>query len=733
MVGRNSLPESRSPVGQFGLILVAIVWVVSVVSLVAASLLVGPVRTHDLPGVGGSVQPTDFVEVVVPLALVTLGAIVIMRGRSHRYGWLLLTVGGLLGVQQAAQEYSLYAMYVAAGSRLPFATGAGWVQDLWMVWWPFAILLLPALFPDGRSIGRWNRPVRLAAVAWAALIVSFMLADRHLTNVFIGLPNSPANPTGILPIPETLINLIWLMLTATSIVIAVGSLVTRWRTATHDLRQQLKWVLYAFGVTTGVVTANLANTVLLEVIGVDLGVAWLLTSLIALSWVGVVVALGLGVMRYRLYEVDLVINRTLVYGAMTALVVLVYVAVVVGAVALVPALDGLGLSILATGLVAVAFNPVRRWVQRGVNRLMFGRRDDPYAVLSELGRLLAWSGTPTGTLGTMVETLGTALKLPGVAIELERDGSWERRALAGTVGNEVEMVPLRHQGEVVGRMVVARRSSEEPLHADDRRLIEDVAHHAAALVHGLRLTVALQRSREQLVQAREEERRRLRRDLHDELGPTLASQTFRLDAILESLDHDSTTTARLVKSLKDQNRELVADIRRLVYELRPPTLDELGLVGALAAHSGQLAHPAGLSVEVVTDPDPLGELPAAVEVAAYRIASEACTNVVRHASASTCTIRIALAHGTLTIEVSDNGVGVRSMTRSGVGMTSMRERAEELGGRFHVDRSGKGGTCVTASLPIATAAVAAAEPGTVADLLPSRGRRAVPSTGSRDG
>jgi signal transduction histidine kinase len=225
----------------------------------------------------------------------------------------------------------------------------------------------------------------------------------------------------------------------------------------------------------------------------------------------------------------------------------------------------------------------------------------------------------------------------------------------------------------------------------------------------------------------------LRRDLHDELGPTLASQTFRLDAILESLDHDSTTTARLVKSLKDQNRELVADIRRLVYELRPPTLDELGLVGALAAHSGQLAHPAGLSVEVVTDPDPLGDLPAAVEVAAYRIASEACTNVVRHASASTCTIRIALADGTLTIEVSDNGVGVRSMTRSGVGMTSMRERAEELGGRFHVDRSGKGGTCVTASLPIATAAVAAAEPGTVADLLPSRGRRAVPSTGSRDG
>lgn len=300
---------------------------------------------------------------------------------------------------------------------------------------------------------------------------------------------------------------------------------------------------------------------------------------------------------------------------------LAYVAVVVGVAAMLPVIDGLGLSLLATGLVAVAFNPVRRSVQRGVNRLMFGRRDDPYAVLSELGRLLARSGAPDATLKTVVETVAAALKLPGAAVELDQDGTWEARATAGTLRDDIEVVPLRHQGDVVGRMVVARRSPGEPLHADDRRLLEDVAHHAAALVHGLRLTIALQRSREQLVLAREEERRRLRRDLHDELGPSLASQTFRLDAILDLLAHDPATAADLVVSLKDQNKELVADIRRLVYELRPPALDELGLVGALAAHAGQLARSGGLVVEVVTDPDPLGDLPAAVEVAAYRVAS----------------------------------------------------------------------------------------------------------------
>ena len=344
------------------------------------------------------------------------------------------------------------------------------------------------------------------------------------------------------------------------------------------------------------------------------------------------IALGFGVLRYRLYDVDLVINRTVVYGIMTALVAAAYVAVVVGVGALVPTGGNLGLSLLAAAIVAVAFNPVRNRVQQVVNRVMFGRRDDPYAVLSELGRLLAQSGEPDATLHSLVQTVAEALKLPGVAFELEQDGTWETRASVGHLGDDVETIELRHQGELVGRLVVARRSVHEGLHADDRRLLEDVAHQAAGLAHTMRLTQALQRSREQLVLAREEERRRLRRDLHDGLGPSLASQTFRLDAVLALLADNRPDVAQLVTSLKRQNQELVADIRRLVYELRPPALDELGLVGALAAHGGQLDRANDLRVEVTTHPDPLGDLPAAVEVAAYRIAREAVTNVARHAA-----------------------------------------------------------------------------------------------------
>ena len=566
----------------------------------------------------------------------------------------------------------------------------------------FALLLLPALYPDGYPLGRWRRAVPVVAGAWGVLIAVFMLTERPLTNRFLEVFNPPSNPTGILPVPEDVINTAWLLLMVASVVVGIGSVITRWRTADTELRQRLKWALYAFGLFGFAQALVLLDTILFEVAGVYLGSTRPLDALAAGSALVLVIALGFGVLRYRLYDVDLVINRTVVYGIMTALVAAAYVAVVVGVGALVPTGGNLGLSLLAAAIVAVAFNPVRNRVQRAVNRVMFGRRDDPYTVLSELGRLLAQSGEPDATLDSLVQTVAEALKLHGVAFELEQDGTWETRALAGHLGDNVETIKLRHQGELVGRLVVAPRSAHEGLHADDRRLLEDVAHQAAGLAHTMRLTQALQRSREQLVLAREEERRRLRRDLHDGLGPSLASQTFRLDAVLALLADNRPDVAQLVTSLKRQNQELVADIRRLVYELRPPALDELGLVGALAAHGGQLDRSNDLRVEVTTDPDPLGDLPAAVEVAAYRIAREAVTNVARHAAATTCRISLELTDSALLIRVVDDGVGVRAVTEPGVGMTSMRERAEELGGSLRVSRLDGAGTEVFATLPMAT-------------------------------
>ena len=261
-------------------------------------------------------------------------------------------------------------------------------------------------------------------------------------------------------------------------------------------------------------------------------------------------------------------------------------------------------------------------------------------------------------------------------------------------------MPLIYQSEIVGQLILAPRAPGESFSPADRRLLEDIARHAGAAVHAVRLTADLQHSRERLVTAREEERRRLRRDLHDGLGPTLAGQTLKLDAAIDLVDSDPAAARALLLELKSQTQATVADIRRLVYELRPPALDELGLVDALRQYVTRYAGSGnGLRISIEAPPQGLPPLSAAVEVAAYRIALEAATNVVRHASARSCTVCFSV-YSALQVEVTDDGIGLPGDMRPGVGLTSMRERAAELGGTCVIERAPTGGTRVAARLPL---------------------------------
>jgi two-component system, NarL family, sensor kinase len=227
-------------------------------------------------------------------------------------------------------------------------------------------------------------------------------------------------------------------------------------------------------------------------------------------------------------------------------------------------------------------------------------------------------------------------------------------------------------------------------------VLTELARHTGVAAEAVRTTVALQRSRLELVAAREEERRRLRRDLHDGLGPTLAGVTLGLHAAQRHLETSPTTAAQLLGDLESQVETAILDIRRLVYQLRPPALDEFGLVRAVAMQAAHLED-AGLSVQVCTD-RPLGRLSAAVEVAAYRIATEAMTNVARHARASRCTVTFTL-DGPLHIQVADDGRGLGPDAMPGVGLTAMRERTDELGGTLAIT-SGPTGTVILAELPV---------------------------------
>ena len=413
---------------------------------------------------------------------------------------------------------------------------------------------------------------------------------------------------------------------------------------------------------------------------------------------------GAAVLRYRLWDIDILINRTLVYGALTLSIAAIYVIVVGGLGALFQTQANLLVSLVATVLVALLFQMWRARLQRGVNRLLYGQRDEPYQVLARLGQRLESALAPDALLPAITETIAQALKLPYVAIQSMGIEDRELAAGFGVPTSEPLHLPLVYQGETIGHLLLAARARGESLTPNDQRLLADLLPQVGLAVHAARLTTDLQRltidlqySRERLVAAREEERRRLRRDLHDGLGPQLASQALTLTAASKLLRQDADATEALLLDARRHAQEAITDIRRVIYALRPPSLDDLGLLGALRE---QADHYQASGVQItIQAPATLGPLPAAVEVACFRIAQEALTNVVRHAQARTCVVTLAL-EDTLRLEVVDDGCGVPEDRHAGVGLTSMRERAAEVGGNCVIEAAPGGGTRAYTQLPL---------------------------------
>ena len=610
----------------------------------------------------------------------TLAGLILWR---QRVSWLGLTVSLAL---------IILPMSTVSGSR-------DWSSAASVLFWPALGVALSAnvimilflyLIPNGRFSPRW---------AYIPLVVTILLINVLTLEI-----------NGVIPISSQVISVLYVVMVG--LVLFGGSLqIYRYRRDANSVeRQQTKWIIlgvvsYVFSVITWVLIFGGALTIppgtprLLANVG-----GWIFITCFALLILPV--AITIAILRYKLWNIDIVINRALVYGGLTLGVVAVYVLLVGGLGLLFQTRGNLVISLLATGFIAVAFNPVRERLQHGVNRLIYGQRDDPYAVLAQVSRQLQRSAVPSETLTSMVETVAATLKLPFVTVELTDQGELIGQASVGRPGTETVELPVHYQTETVGRLMVSPRAAHEEFTPQEQQLLRDIAAQIGPVAAATRLNLALQHSREQLVLAREEERRRIRRDLHDGFGPTLAAQTLKLDAVLDLLDAaDVSAAAAQVKQLKRQTQQMVADIRRLVYELRPPALDELGLLEALRSHLAQ-THEAtsGLRISVAASPEPLPSLPAAIEVAAYRIALEGVTNAIRHAQAGACRVRFTVDDDSrppgLVLVIADDGVGLPTAVQPGVGLTSMRERAEELGGTFEAASQPGRGTRITATLPL---------------------------------
>ncbi|HET6667502.1 MAG TPA: sensor histidine kinase, partial [Intrasporangium sp.] len=466
---------------------------------------------------------------------------------------------------------------------------------------------------------------------------------------------------------------------------------------TRDDRTALRLVI--LGTLGAVLVRVLLGEVPQQLIGRPL-VPWDLQALILIP--AMLVCLVAAVLRYRLREIDAVLRRSLLQVVVATLVGTVFVA----AAGVVDAASGSSFeSLLAGGAIALLLVPLAIVLRRGVSQFVYGDRDFPYQVVSELRRLEPGT-TPTEALNEMLTLLGRRLRLSYASIEVF--GGTPEDGIETSIGEprgQPTAVLLEVGGTTLGQLQLEVTSTREPFGPRDRRLLEDVGSQVGAMVQALTMNRELQRSRESLIGAREEERRRVRRDLHDGLGPSLATTAMKLEVARDLIDEDPGAAAELVAGLADQTRADIGEIRRLVDGLRPPALDQFGLVSALR----QLANQHSIASDrvtattmswTITADDDLEPLPAAVEVAAYRIVVEAVNNALQHSHAPTCAVTLQRRDGALEVQVEDEGSGMGPDPRRGVGLGSMQERAEELGGTCTVSSVQGRGTLIQAVLPL---------------------------------
>ncbi|MGZ5404556.1 MAG: sensor histidine kinase [Nocardioides sp.] len=628
---------------------------------------------------------------VFPGCLLALAAAVVLQTRpGDAVGRLLAVVALAWIVDGVLSGWTSYGY----AHDLPGTDFAFWFVARFGAVLLSGLVALLVLYPTGRLLhGRW-RPVGAAVLAASlALPLMLVLAPDSVVYTNAG-PADVSTEVVTLPLSDTT----WSGLLVTAQVLTLGSLVAavallwvRHRHADAHERTQLRWLLWA-----GIMC------VLLVVAGVVVSIGGIVSTVaLNLAVAALAVSLAIGLVWPDLGDVDALVAWTLTSAAVAGVVVAVDLAVLAGANAVLgDRLDEREVTLLVLVLAVVVYGPLRGWVGGGVRRLLFGRRGDRYDVVSGFAARLESAGSVEEQLPALTGALATTFKVPFVRVEVVAPDGSLLSATHGRPSPDAQEIDIAYRGTHVGRLVLPALGVRSMLSHRDQGLLVDLVRQAAIAIRTSLLAVELQEGRERLVLGREDDRRRIRRDLHDGLGPVLGGVALRLDAADNAVESDPGRARELVRLARAEVREALDDVRRLVHDLRPPALDDLGLEAALR----QQAERVRSELVVTVRADDVSGLPAGVEVAAYRIASEALTNVVKHAGAAHAELRLAVDGQALVVEVRDDGRGIEEDVSAGVGLLSLRERAEELGGYCEVTCPPGGGTRVLAWLPFGNTA-----------------------------
>ena len=658
------------------------------------------VLTWDQPRPPSEFGPKGF-SAGVALVFGAVGAVVAGRRPSNPIGWIFCVIGLGAGVQALGTDYALWALVEQKG-RPPLGTWGAWLGE-WL-WIPYVggIGLVAAIFPDGRFLSRrWRTVIAIGIVGAVFAMVGNALVEE--LTIYSGY-DSPL-PFAFLSADAAGIAVLPLMILMVG---GAASAVARFRRSRGDERQQLKWLaLSVLLMVVALASYALAVGLTGQEVNAE-GSDWA-ENLMVLSFFAVPISVGIGVLKYRLYDVDLVISKALVYGALGVFITIVYVGIVVGVGAAVGSQGNALLSAIAAAVVALAFQPARRYAQHLANRLVYGKRATPYEVLSRLSSRFADTYSLEDALPRLARLTGEAVGADRTRVWL-RDGgtlrpaaSWpavdptQPIALAGDdlpdLGSHGSGFPVRHQGELLGAISVGMPASE-PLAPTQDKLVRDVADQAGLVLRNVALLEDLRTSRRRLVGAQDEERRRLERNIHDGAQQQLVALSVKLRLLEQLVTRDTERATAAAVDLQTDVTDALENLRDLARGIYPPLLADKGLAAALESQARKSPVP------VAVEQDGIGRYPQDVEAAVYFCTLEALQNVAKYAMASSARVVLGESEGRLTFAVIDAGSGFDpEAAKPGAGLTNMQDRLEALGGRLEIRSAPGAGTTVVGTIP----------------------------------
>jgi signal transduction histidine kinase len=619
----------------------------------------------------------------------SIGAFLSSRRPSNPIGWIFCAAGIGSALQEAGDQYAIYALLTTHGD-LPAGEIAAWPSS-W-IWIPITGLVtcyVVQLFPTGQSLSpRWRPALYLAGAGIVFPSLGIALLAGPLENF-----QSVQNPFGIEALTIDFLAGPGVGLYMIAILVSAASLIVRFRRSLGEERQQMKW----FVSSAAFVAIALSFSFFTEFGAGPIPLEWY-DTVVVLSFLTIPVATGVAILRYRLYDIDVVINKAVTYGVLGAFITVVYgVVVILPAVVIVGSGSFSMFPVVATLIIAFLFQPLRRRAQRFANRLVYGQRATPYEAMADFSHRMAGALSLEEVLPRMAEAAarGIGAQRAGVRVFLpdgdERSAAWPADSSKDSFER---IVTITHQGEQVGEISVSK-SSGDPIKPAEEKLLEDLASQAGPALHNVRLVEELRASRQRIVAAQDNERRRIERNIHDGAQQQLVALKVKL-GLVRRLD-DPQKAGDLLTQIESETDEAIDNLRELARGIYPSLLVEQGLEAALRSHSLKSAVP------VAVNSDGVGRYSQEVEAAVYFCCLEALQNAAKYARAKLATITLSAEDGYLRFEVADDGSGFDPPTvRRGSGLQNMIDRVQALGGSLNLTSAPRKGTKVIGMLPVET-------------------------------